>query len=101
MGGSSMVRAQEMPSYDEVLATLRARFNADNAARSPGDPALAAKVLLDMVDTSDPPLRLLLGNAAVDLALSAYHARLETWRAWEAVRQICRHRGSGFLCRPV
>ena len=78
----SMVRADPMPAYDEVLATRRHGLSGAFADRQPGDPRRAAQVLLDVVDTDDPPLRLLLGAGAAALAPRVYRDRLEEWRRW-------------------
>jgi NAD(P)-dependent dehydrogenase (short-subunit alcohol dehydrogenase family) len=49
------------------------------------DPALAAEALLRLVDAGEPPLRLLLGDAIFDAAISLHEQRIETWRSWESV----------------
>jgi hypothetical protein len=43
------------------------------------------KAILKLVDQKEPPLRLLLGSAAVRIANQTYAKRLETWKAWEDV----------------
>jgi hypothetical protein len=51
----------------------------------PGDPAKAAQAILAALDSDDPPLRLALGNDAVD-AIRAQHQRLrEDLDRWEKV----------------
>ena len=42
-----------------------------------GDPARAARIILDLVDLDEPPLRLLLGTGAVDSAARSSQARAE------------------------
>jgi len=49
-----------------------------------GDPDLAARLLVRVVDSPDPPLRLLLGNLAYDVAYAVYERRVALWRQWEA-----------------
>ena len=41
--------------------------------------------ILKVVDAKDPPLRLFLGEAPLDLARADYKKRIETWEAWDAV----------------
>ncbi|MFD0274377.1 SDR family NAD(P)-dependent oxidoreductase [Kitasatospora sp. NPDC127111] len=49
------------------------------------DPALAATALLKLVDTDEPPLRLLLGSMVYDLAFDLARKRMDTWAGWEDV----------------
>jgi hypothetical protein len=51
----------------------------------PGDPARAARILLDVVGHPNPPLRLLLGAAAVDLARKSSDERAAEATAWADV----------------
>jgi hypothetical protein len=51
----------------------------------PGDPARAARVLLDVVADADPPLRLLLGSDAVQLAEQSSRARAREASVWAGV----------------
>ena len=81
--GSSLTRATPMKEYDEVLAVQRASFTSEGGASQPGDPALAAQAVLEIVDSAEPPLRVLLGRRAVTTAKRAYQARLAEWEAWE------------------
>jgi len=67
---ASMLNSAPMPAYDEALGGARERFGGDNPPVPEGDPDEAAKVILDLVDSEDPPLRLLLGNMAYDTAYS-------------------------------
>jgi NAD(P)-dependent dehydrogenase (short-subunit alcohol dehydrogenase family) len=61
-----------------AMAERRKRF-------TPGDPKGTVKAILQLVDSSDPPLRLLLGCAAVQIATMLYPQKLATWKAWEEV----------------
>ena len=51
--------------------------------RQPGDPARAAEALLAVVNHDNPPRRLLMGAAALQLARDAYSRRSAEWSAWE------------------
>lgn len=83
--GRSMVRATALDAYDGVLAERRQEYAEDTPSNAPGDPALAAQRLIEIVEMPDPPLRLLLGNKAVDIATAIYQGRVADTAKWEAV----------------
>lgn len=83
--GSSMVRATALDDYDGVLAERRQEYAEDVPSGAPGDPALAAQRLIEIVELPDPPLRLLLGNKAVDIATATYQRRVADTAEWEVV----------------
>jgi NAD(P)-dependent dehydrogenase (short-subunit alcohol dehydrogenase family) len=74
-GGSSMQYATQLPAYD----FLPGRAAGAPRRTSPGDPVKAAAALMQIVDDPSPPLRVLLGVMAFDLAQEAYHRRLAEW----------------------
>jgi NAD(P)-dependent dehydrogenase (short-subunit alcohol dehydrogenase family) len=80
--GRSMVRAAHtITDYDEVFGTQRAARHARNGKQS-GDPAKAARAILQLVEAKDPPTHLLLGPDAVRLVgekLTALQAELKAW----------------------
>jgi NAD(P)-dependent dehydrogenase (short-subunit alcohol dehydrogenase family) len=51
----------------------------------PGDPARAAAALLKVVDDENPPLRIILGNGAFDIAYRHHQERAGEWARWEDV----------------
>jgi hypothetical protein len=55
---------------------------AGTAARTPADPAVTAQVIMTLVDSDRPPLRLFVGPYPYSVAEKTYHDRLETWREW-------------------
>ena len=79
--GSSMTIRSWRPEYDATVGAV-ARFQRDYNGTQPGDPARAASVILHVADLDNPPLRLLLGSDAVQLAEQAELARLESDRKW-------------------
>jgi len=81
--GTSMDRAEPMPAYDEVLAERRSALSGDSAFTQPGDPARAAQALLTVLNSEHPPLRLLLGRRAADVAPEVYRQRLAQWAEWD------------------
>jgi len=72
----------EIYDYKEQRETLRNAF-ASLHQTQPGDPARLAGVLMTAMNASDPPLRLLVGRAAVaavDQYLNGRRAEYEAWR---------------------
>ena len=83
--GDSMSRATPMPVYDDVLVARRQAMSGALARTQAGDPHRAGAALLAVLDSAQPPLRLLLGAFAADHAPVAYAKRLAEWSAWDAV----------------
>jgi NAD(P)-dependent dehydrogenase (short-subunit alcohol dehydrogenase family) len=78
---TSMIRADVGPDYERTVGEVN-RMREATAATWPGDPARAAKIILDVVAMDDPPLRLLLGASAVELALRSAEERSAEARRW-------------------
>jgi len=80
--GRSMDRTpRSIADYDPVMDPIRAARQA-KSGNQPGDPAMAAKALLALVEANDPPVRLFLGGdalALVDAKLDAMKAELTAW----------------------
>ena len=81
--GSSAVRAKANPAYDSVKEQMTERRRSMIGKR--GDPKASAKAILKVVDAPEPPLRIFLGEAPLQLAKADYAKRLATWEAWDAV----------------
>jgi NAD(P)-dependent dehydrogenase (short-subunit alcohol dehydrogenase family) len=77
-----MAMTEPNADYDGLREQL-AKQNAEGSIDS--DPALAAEALMQLVNSDDPPLRLLLGSAMLDVAIGIAEKRVETWRSWESV----------------
>ncbi|HET8728471.1 MAG TPA: SDR family NAD(P)-dependent oxidoreductase, partial [Alphaproteobacteria bacterium] len=78
----SLSLASEMPEYAGTAGEMR-RYYAAVDGKQPGDPARAAKAILELVGSDAPPRRLLLGRTALDrlAAKRARHdAEIEAWR---------------------
>ncbi|WP_328371727.1 SDR family oxidoreductase [Micromonospora zamorensis] len=76
----------------EAYAPLRAELERQWAEGSiDSEPRLAAEALLRLVDSDDPPLRLLLGSMVYDLAFDLSHRRMDTWAGWEQVSRAAEH----------
>ncbi|MER8009533.1 SDR family NAD(P)-dependent oxidoreductase [Streptomyces sp. NPDC094149] len=76
--GASAVHARPIAAYEPVREARRSGAT----ARAPQDPQATADVILELVDTDEPPLRLFLGTYPYPVVEAAYRQRLETWNAW-------------------
>jgi uncharacterized protein YbbK (DUF523 family) len=76
--GSSAVHASKNPIYDSIR-------NVRPPRPKPGDPKASAAAILKVVDSENPPLRLLLGKFAADWVKEVYPRRLATWAELESV----------------
>jgi len=79
--GSSARHSAPLPAYDPMRAEAAAR----RGAQEPGDPAGAARALLEVVDAPEPPLRVLFGELAPGIVRGIYERRLAEWGAWGSV----------------
>jgi NAD(P)-dependent dehydrogenase (short-subunit alcohol dehydrogenase family) len=77
---TGMATTEPMDAYTPLRAELEKRF-ADGSVDSM--PYLAAEAVMKLVDSEDPPLRLLLGSGIYDLAFDISRQRMATWAAWE------------------
>jgi len=82
--GTSMVRATVGEDYEQTVGEMN-RYRAETDGTQPGDPARAAKIILDLVELDEPPLRLLLGAGAVESAAKSARARAEEADKWAEV----------------
>ena len=65
-------------------AWTRSPQQAVNKANQPGDPDRAGDVIIDALESEQPPLRLLLGSDAVRIVRGALEARISELDAWAA-----------------
>jgi NAD(P)-dependent dehydrogenase (short-subunit alcohol dehydrogenase family) len=76
----------------DAYAPLRAELERQWAEGSiDSEPRLAAEALLQLVDSDEPPLRLLLGSMVYDLAFDIARRRMDTWASWERVSRAAEH----------
>jgi hypothetical protein len=61
------------------------KFRRETDGTWPGDPARAARILVDIVNNRNPPLRLLLGAAAVESADKSSASRAAEAAEWAEV----------------
>ena len=82
--GSSMKLNPVGPDYEETVGAIN-RYRQENDGTQPGDPARAAKVIIDVVGADDPPRRLILGGDAVTSAQKAADLRAAETEKWADV----------------
>jgi NAD(P)-dependent dehydrogenase (short-subunit alcohol dehydrogenase family) len=85
---TSMTTTSPSAQYDPLRAELEKQW-AEGSIDS--EPRLAAEALLKLVDSEDPPLRLLLGSMVYDLAFDISRRRMAAWAAWEQVSRAAEH----------
>ncbi|MEU2014139.1 SDR family NAD(P)-dependent oxidoreductase, partial [Nocardia sp. NPDC019302] len=78
--------AQQSSIYDQVIDAVRANM-AEADGIQEGDPARAARVIRDMLDTPGAPLRLPLGAEAVRNLTRVYRGALEDVEKWASVSE--------------
>ncbi|MGW4337356.1 oxidoreductase [Rhodococcus koreensis] len=82
--GSSMQRSAVGPDYEATVGAMN-RYREDSDGTQPGDPARAARIIMDVVAAEDAPLRLLLGAGAVAMAEKSSRERAAEALAWAEV----------------
>jgi len=84
LGRSGVIAATRIADYDNTAANMRKYF-AENDGKQKGDPVRAVQAMMQLVDSPNPPLRLLLGASA----LQRLRAKQSSWEkdidAWETV----------------
>jgi NAD(P)-dependent dehydrogenase (short-subunit alcohol dehydrogenase family) len=73
-GGQRMHRSRIIEAYAVSTGPTRAAVDGMNGTQ-PGDPRKAARAILEVLDSPEPPLRLALGSDAVD-SIAAHHELL-------------------------
>jgi NAD(P)-dependent dehydrogenase (short-subunit alcohol dehydrogenase family) len=80
--------ANEAPrTISDYASTAQARTDTmrTNSGKQPGDPVRAAEAIIKAVESDDPPLRLLLGKAALTNARIKIDALKKDFDGWESV----------------
>lgn len=80
-GNTSLALSESIPAYDGV----RKEFYKHASKQDSGNPAATAKALFKLVDSENPPLRLLLGKSVFPWTKHTYEERLKTWESWQGV----------------
>lgn len=76
------------PDYEATVGARRRQFRA-TGDDFPGDPVRGAAAVLALVDMADPPLRLILGAPALDVARAKFNGMLAEWAKHEALSRSC------------
>lgn len=83
-GPSMRQSATRIEDY-AATAGARRRSTLETYGHQPGDPERAAAAIIAAVGAEDPPLRLLLGKVALDVALARLDALRTTFTTWRDV----------------
>jgi len=79
-----VVAKTRIADYDNTAGNMRKYF-AENDGKQRGDPLRAVQAMMQVVESPEPPLRLLLGASA----LQRLHGKLSNWQkeiaAWESI----------------
>lgn len=78
--GSSAKHATPIAAYDAIRQVR-------GGGNLPGDPEASSKAILQVVDSDNPPLRLMIGKDTVNYITETYRQRLKTWSDWEDVTE--------------
>lgn len=73
--GRSLVVAPAIPDYAATAGAMRRYFEQADGKQA-GDPVKAARAMLELVHMENPPLRLAMGNRAVDLIRNKLESQL-------------------------
>jgi NAD(P)-dependent dehydrogenase (short-subunit alcohol dehydrogenase family) len=85
---SGLAATEPMDVYTPLRAELEKTF-ADGSVDSM--PELAAEAVMKLVDSDNPPLRLLLGSMVYDQAFEVSQRKMATWAAWEETSRAAEH----------
>ncbi|MBP1782780.1 MULTISPECIES: SDR family NAD(P)-dependent oxidoreductase [Micromonospora] len=91
--------ARQSSIYEGVTGAVRANMEGADGIQE-GDPARAARVIRNMLDTPDAPLRLPLGAEAVRNLTRAYRAALDDVEKWASVSESADFPGMPPAVRP-
>ncbi len=83
-GPSIKQSATRIPDYDATAGARRAQTEA-RSGKQPGDPVRAAEAIITAVQSPEPPLHLVLGKPALEIARRKLVALQTDFDAWEAV----------------
>ena len=81
--GRSIIESKiEIADYAETAGKRREQTR-ERSGKQPGDPVRAAEAIIAAVQSKEPPLRLLLGKPALDLAYKQIDLMRENFDAWK------------------
>jgi NAD(P)-dependent dehydrogenase (short-subunit alcohol dehydrogenase family) len=84
LGRSGKLAEKEIPTYNETAGKAR-EYLQSQSGKQPGDPQRAIEAMIQVVESPEPPVHLLLGK----IALKRFRGKLADWNkeldAWESV----------------
>jgi NAD(P)-dependent dehydrogenase (short-subunit alcohol dehydrogenase family) len=80
----ALLHSRRIPAYDEQVDAVRNNLASDDG-KQPGDPAKAAAAVLLALQSDEPPLRLVLGNDAVEAVAAQLDSEQAELAAWEKI----------------
>ncbi|TDH21470.1 SDR family NAD(P)-dependent oxidoreductase [Segetibacter sp. 3557_3] len=83
-GGSMHFTRQKIDAYNETSGKVIHMVNSISGAQ-PGDPVKGAQAVLKVIESADPPLRLLLGKSAIERAKGKLEWVQKDLDNWESV----------------
>jgi NAD(P)-dependent dehydrogenase (short-subunit alcohol dehydrogenase family) len=84
LGRSLSAAAAVIPDYDGTAGKIRTYFNEQNGKQK-GDPLRAVHAMMQVVNSPNPPLRLLLGSIALQRLRTKIDSLQKEAAAWESV----------------
>jgi NAD(P)-dependent dehydrogenase (short-subunit alcohol dehydrogenase family) len=88
--GDSMTYAPEVEGYEQTVGFV-IKFLKGSNFQPMGDPAKAAKVMLELVENPEPPVHLVLGSEAATILEKADAARKAEFEKWLPVSRSTDH----------
>ena len=85
MSDSSIRTAKRIPAYDGVRAQLAEALKPEDI----GDPTATPAAILKLVDSENPPLRLMLGTL-LPWVRQVYEERLQSWESWDDIARAAK-----------
>ena len=82
-GSSIKQSATRIPDY-EATAGVRRKQTEDRSGKQPGDPVRAAEAIIAAVQSLEPPLHLVLGKPALEIARKKLDSLKRDFDTWEA-----------------
>lgn len=82
--GPAITESEQIPDYEPTVGELRKHVD-EVTGQQPGDPKKIAAALLQAIDSENLPLRLALGNDALDRLNEAAEQTAKDRAAWEEV----------------
>ena len=93
-GGDSMTFAPEVEGYEKTVGFVR-KYLREGGYVPMGDPAKAAKVMVELTENPEPPVHLVLGSEAALILEQADAARKAEFERWLPVTRSTDHDDAG------